>query len=122
MRKFLMGIAAVGMLATLPTGADAQDAAAGALVGAGAGAVIGGAVSGRGEGAAIGAGVGALTGAAIGAQNERARSRTHSRTYVYEERPRERVIIRERSRAQAKRVKTCWEDRRGREICEYRYR
>jgi outer membrane lipoprotein SlyB len=120
MRKFLMTVAAIGTLATLPTGAGAQDAAAGAIIGAGAGAVIGGAVTGRGEGAAIGAGVGAVTGAAIGAQNERGRVR--SRTYVYDEAPRQRVIVRERTRASATRVRTCWRDDFGRRVCEYRYR
>jgi outer membrane lipoprotein SlyB len=121
MRKFLITVAALGTIAAMPTGAGAQDAAAGAIIGAGTGAVIGGAVSGRGEGAAIGAGVGAVTGAAIGAQNERARYRS-GRTYVYEDAPRDRVIVRDRYRASATRVKTCWRDDFGRRVCQYRYR
>lgn len=120
MRKILMTVAALGTIAAIPTQAGAQDAAAGALIGAGSGAIIGGAVSGRPEGAAIGAGVGAVTGAAIGSQNERARYR--SRTYVYDGAPRERVVIRERARASAVRVKTCWRNDFGRRVCEYRYR
>lgn len=133
MRKFLMIAAAVGTIAAMPTGAGAQDAAAGAIIGAGSGAIIGGAVTGRGEGAAIGAGVGAVTGAAIGAQNERSRYRSggyvydeapryRSRTYVYDSAPRERVIVREGYRARATRVKTCWRDDFGRRVCQYRYR
>jgi hypothetical protein len=131
MRKFLITVAALGTIAAMPTGAGAQDAAAGALIGAGSGAIIGGAVSGRAEGAAIGAGVGAVTGAAIGSQNERSRSRGYvyddgpryrSRNYVYDGAPRERVIVRERMRASATRVKTCFRDDFGRRVCEYRYR
>jgi outer membrane lipoprotein SlyB len=120
MRKLLITVAALGTIAAMPTGAGAQDAAAGALIGAGSGAIIGGAVSGRAEGAAIGAGVGAVTGAAIGSQNERSRYR--SRGYVYDDGPRERVIVRERTRASATRVRTCWRDDFGRRVCEYRYR
>jgi hypothetical protein len=48
---------------------------------------------------------------------------TRSRgTYVYEDAPRERVIVRERYRASATRVKTCWRDDFGRRVCQYRYR
>jgi outer membrane lipoprotein SlyB len=119
MRKFLITAAAIGTIAAIPSGAGAQDAAAGAIVGAGSGAIIGGAVSGRAEGAAIGAGVGAVTGAAIGADSERRRSR---RGHVYYDGPRERVYVRERTRARASRVRTCWRDDFGRRVCEYRYR
>jgi outer membrane lipoprotein SlyB len=119
MRKFLITVAALGTIAAMPTAAGAQDAAAGAIIGAGSGAIIGGAVSGRAEGAAIGAGVGAVTGAAIGSQSDRG---YRSRGYVYDDRPRDRVIVRERTRASATRVKTCWRDDFGRRVCEYRYR
>jgi hypothetical protein len=119
MRKFLITAAAIGTIAAIPTGAGAQDAAAGAIVGAGSGAIIGGAVSGRAEGAAIGAGVGAVTGAAIGADSERRRVRGG---YVYDDGPRSRVVVREGYRASATRVRTCWRDDFGRRVCEMRYR
>ena len=124
MRKFLIVAAAIGTLAALPTGAGAQDAAAGALVGAGSGAIIGGAVSGRPEGAAIGAGVGAVTGAAIGADAERRRGRTYVREGYRGDRVYggDRVYVREGYRASAARVKTCWRDDFGRRVCQYRYR
>ena len=96
MRKTLFALAAVAALATMPTGASAQNAVGGAIVGAGAGAVIGGAVGG-GRGAAAGAVVGGVTGAAIGAQAD---GRYHYRGRYYHHRD-------------------CWRTRHGNLRCRY---
>jgi hypothetical protein len=68
MRKSLIAISLIAAALTLPSFANAQDAAAGAAtgaaVGAGTGLVVGGPV-----GAAVGAGVGGTVGAAAGDSN-----------------------------------------------------
>lgn len=97
MRKAILAAAILAALATMPVGANAQDAVGGAIVGAGAGAVIGGAATGRAEGAAVGAIIGGTTGAAIGANAEERRYRHRTRSRV------------------------CWEDDWGRRHCRYRY-
>lgn len=97
MRKAILAAATLAALATMPVGANAQNAVGGAIVGAGAGAVIGGAVTGRPEGAAVGAVIGGTTGAAVGANAE------------------------ERHYRRSQRTRVCWEDDWGRRHCRYRY-
>ena len=81
MRKAILAAVTLAALATMPTGANAQDALGGAIVGAGTGAIIGGAVGG-GRGAAVGAVIGGTTGAAIGAN---AQPRHRERVCFYDE-------------------------------------
>jgi hypothetical protein len=98
MRKLLVTISAVAMLAGVPAiaNADPADAAAGAAVGAGVGFAVGGPV-----GAAVGAGVGGTVGA--GTPRERYRDE------VVIERREPRVEVRERN---------CYRDSLGNRVCE----
>lgn len=70
MRKFLIPVAAMAVLATgaisTESRAEGDPVLGGAIIGAGTGAIIGGAASRNAGGAAAGAIIGGVTGAAIG--------------------------------------------------------
>jgi hypothetical protein len=100
MKKLLLTISTVAILAGAPAVASADpdaagSAAAGAAVGAGVGFAVGGPV-----GAAVGAGVGGTVGA--GASH----------------RHRDEIVIEERRRSPRVRERTCYRDSFGNRVCE----
>lgn len=95
MRKFLIGAATIAALAAAPTAAFAQaSTATGAVVGAGTGFAIGG---------PPGAVIGGIIGGGVGAAHEPGRVYVapRARGHVYYGEPRR-----------------CWQDRRGRTVCD----